>query len=179
MRLRHLVVLLAFVVFIPAFIALGGTATHLNQSPDDHVVLEVYGTGEGGCEWPDGYMEFRRNLPDGTAEPGPFRVPEGKLLVITDLDWQFRSQNGSADEGRMAILTLVVENIEDGSDRRHVDSTITLSSQGEGGISESMATGIVVSSEARICPDISPLHRYVQHIILRGYFIDDKRKAAK
>lgn len=48
---------------------------------------------------------------------------------------------------------------------------------GWGGISEAMTSGIVVSSKARICPDIFPGPTGppggFQHLILRGYLIAD------
>ena len=55
---------------------------------------------------------------------------------------------------------------------------MTLSSLGEGGASEAMTSGFVVSSAARICPDVIPGPLGppfgLQHLILRGYLAPDR-----
>lgn len=151
----------------------------MSLSASQHVVLEVIGGMNGGCE--SGF-DFVRNLPNGEREAGPgglgWRVPVGQALVITDVDWQYVHPQGPAAAGTIEILRLFVEGLADGSDsQREFESTITLSSKGEGGVSEAMTSGIVVSSKARICPDIFPgptgPPSGLQHLILRGYLIAD------
>jgi hypothetical protein len=150
-------------------------------SASQQVVLEVVGGVNGGCG--PANLDFFRILPDGTGQSGPgglgWRVPLGKALVITDVDWQFVHPQGAAAAGKIEVLRLFVENLADPSvSGRAFESTITLGSQGEGGISESMTTGFAVSSEARICPDVTPGPSGppfgLQHLILRGYLIANK-----
>lgn len=149
-------------------------------SSTQYVVLEVAGGVNDGCG--DAQNDFYRNLPDGTNEGGPggagWRVPVGQALVITDVDWQYIHPDGAAAAGIIETLRLYVERLgDDGGSQIALDSAITLSSQGQGGISEAMTTGFVVLSNSRICPDISPGPQGppsgLQHLILRGYLIAD------
>jgi hypothetical protein len=148
-------------------------------SANQHVVLEVIGGLNGGCG--PAKLDFMRVLPDGNATGtggSGWRVPNGQALVITDVDWQYVHPQGATGAGRIEILRLSIENLANPSlTRRAFESTITLSSKGEGGISEAMTSGFVVSSKARICPDIFPgpggPPSGLQHLILRGYLIAD------
>lgn len=149
-------------------------------SAHQHVVLEVVGGMNGGCG--PARLDFVRIPPDGGIETGPggsgYRVPVGQALVITDVDWQYVHPQGAAVAGRIEVLRLFIENLTTPSHtRRAFESTITLSSHGEGGISEATTSGFVVSSRARICPDVFPgplgPPSGLQHLILRGYLIAD------
>jgi len=102
----------------------------------------------GGCG--PANLDFVRNLSDGTQEAGSgglgWRVPVGQALVITDVDWQYVHPQGAAAAGKIEVLRLFIESLADASNtQREFESTITLSSNGEGGISEAMTSGIVVS----------------------------------
>jgi hypothetical protein len=149
-------------------------------SANQHAVFELVGGLIGGCG-PSG-LDFVRILSDGSIESGPgglgYRVPVGQALVITDVDWQYVHPQGVAAAGRIEVLRLFIENLTNPSEtRRAFESTVTLSVHGEGGISEAMASGFVVSSKARICPDVFPgplgPPSGLQHLILRGYLIAD------
>ena len=147
-------------------------------SANQHVVLEVVGGMNGGCG--ASLFDFVRVLPDGTSQIGPgglgWRVPAGDVLVVTDVDWEYVHPQGAAAAGKIEVLRLIIENLANPDvSRRAFESTITLSSQGQGGISEAMNSGFVVSPAARICPDIFPGPQGppfgLQHLILRGYLI--------
>ena len=146
-------------------------------SAHQHVVLELVGGINGGCG--PAKLDFLRVLPDGNVEAGgPWRVPAGQALVVTDVDWQYVHPQGAAFAGRIEVLRLTVENLANAAlTRREFESTITLSSHGEGGTSVAMTSGFVVSSKARICPDVSPgptgPPSGLQHLILQGYLIAD------
>jgi len=148
-------------------------------SANQHVVLELVGGLNGGCG--PAKLDFMRVLTDGNATGTGgigWRVPAGQALVITDVDWQYVHPQGASSAGKIEVLRLFIENIANSSlTRRAFESTITLSSKGEGGISEAMTSGFVVSSKARICPDVSPgplgPPSGLQHLILRGYLIAD------
>jgi hypothetical protein len=153
-------------------------ATHLGQVATDHIVLELVGGMNGGCG--PGRLDFVRVLPDGNIQSGPgglgYRIPRRRFLVITDVDWQYVHPTHAAAAGTIEILRLFIENLGNPSlSRRAFESTVTLSSRGEGGISESMTSGFVVSSAARICPDLFPGPEGppfgLQHLILRGYLV--------
>ena len=144
---------------------------------NQHVVLELVAGMNGGCG--DAKLDFLRILSDGMTQTGPrglgWRVPLGQALVITDVDWEYVHPQGAAAAGKIEVLRLFVENLATMDTRRVFESTITLSSLGEGGISEAMTSGFVVSSKARICPDVvpGPWAGALQHLILRGYLILD------
>lgn len=154
--------------------------THLDQLPANHVMLELVGGMNGG--FGPGNLDFVRNLSDGNhavaPSPGSFRVPKGKFLVVTDVDWQYIHPQGTAGAGKIQILRLFVHNLTapQSSALRVFESTVVLSSQGQGGISESMTSGFVVSPEARIGIDVFPgpagPPSGLQHAILRGYLTE-------
>ena len=148
------------------------------KSVSQNVVLEVVGGMNGGCG--PSKLDFVRVLADGNSQNGPgglgWRVPAGKALVITDVDWQYIHPQGAAAAGQIQVLRLFVENLATPiNTRRAFESAITLGSLGEGGVSEAMTTGFVVSSKARVCPDVFPGPQGppsgLQHLILRGYLI--------
>lgn len=154
--------------------------THMGQPVSEHVVLEVVGGMNGGCG--PAKHDFLRVLPDGNIESGAgglgYRVPDGKVLIITDVDWQYVHPDYELAAGKIEVLRLFIENLTEPSKQRRVfESTITLSSMGVGGISESVTSGFPVSSAARICPDVFPGPQGppsgLQHLILRGYLIPE------
>jgi hypothetical protein len=153
-----------------------GPATHMGQTYDNHVTLEVVGGLNGGCG--PAKLDFVRVLPNGNMQSGAgglgWRVPKGKVLVVTDVDWQYVHPNGAASAGQMQILRLFIENLADPTlNRRAFESPVILSNTGAGGVSASMTSGFIVSNAARICPDVIPgplgPPSGLQHLILRGY----------
>ena len=148
--------------------------THLARPASDLVTLEVAGGLIAGCG--PAKLDFIRVLPDGKSS-GLFRVPAGQVLVVTDVDWQFAHPTAG---GRFQILRLFIENLADPAEKRRVfESTIALSSTGEGGASESMTSGFVVSSAAKLCADVFPgplgPPSGLQHLIVRGYLTSEGR----
>jgi hypothetical protein len=148
--------------------------THLGQNPLDHVVLEIVGGMNGG--YGPEKLDFVRNGPDGTRvsapSPGSFRVPVGKLLVITDVDWQY----AHGTPGDMQIFRLFADPLSSssppGSGLRVFESAIVLGPQGSGGASIAMTSGFTISSKARIGADVFPGPTGLgglQHVLLRGY----------
>ena len=131
--------------------------THMGQRPSEHVTLEVFG-GAGG-------LDFHRIKGDGSIDPvRPWRVPDGKVLVVTDVDWQY---NSGAPGGRQTFRIFV-------QGRRVFESTIMLNDSGDGGISEGMTSGFVISSSpGRFSVDVSPGGGNINHIIIRGYLCRD------
>jgi len=137
--------------------------THMRQRPSDHVTLEVIGINrdEDPCETG---LAFVRIHPDGSRDPVPpyFRVPANKVLVVTDVDWQY---GGGQPRGVQTFRIFITGN----DIPRVFESTITLNDSGEGGISEAMTSGFVVASGSGICVDTFPGGGQIQHVVLRGY----------
>lgn len=83
------ILLLAFTLVVSALtVSLSAQpVTHMGVGPLDHVTLE-------GCEFnlSCALSGLRRSLPDGTIEKDPFVVPERYVLVVTDVDWEFRGK---------------------------------------------------------------------------------------
>jgi len=131
------------------------------------VVLEVVGTATG--------LDFSRTLPDGTSAAGYFRVPEGMVLVVTDVDWQYNS----GEPGTRAVLRLLIEPLATDEretprapGRRVFASTITqLNPEGDGGRSEAMTTGFAVSSAGKLAVDVMGKGGKLNHLVIRGYLI--------
>ena len=150
-----------FLTLLPALAANG-----------DPVLLEMTMSVRNGCG--AARIEFYRSYPDGTASAEPFRVPEGKLMVVTDVDWYYHTGNA----GTTQILRLLVENLADATLRRRAfESLARLDAVGVGGASERMTTGFAISSKARLClevlpgPFIDPPR--LSRVLVRGYFKDE------
>ncbi len=168
-----------FVILALAALASSAHAAQVGQNilSSDYVTLEVIGSNVGGCGGTD--MDFVRNLPDGSRDTvnvsstGAFRIPKGHVLVVTDVDWQYVHPDGAAAAGTIEILRLFIENLSTAESNRAFESTVTLSSVGEGGASVAASSGFIVSSKARICPDVVPgpagPPSGLQHLIVRGY----------
>jgi hypothetical protein len=81
------ILLLVFTIILGAFTGSlsAQPVTHMGVSPLDHVTLE-------GCEFSlsCALSGLRRSLPDGTIEMDRFKIPERYVLVVTDVDWEFR-----------------------------------------------------------------------------------------
>jgi hypothetical protein len=148
--------------------------THMGQPPANHVTLEAYG-GVGGA------LLFVRTLPDGNVDGGSgtqgWRIPSNDMLVVTDVDWQYVHPEGPLAYGLRQTLRLFIENLaEPEYTRRVFESTITLSTQGQGGISEGMTSGFVISSAAKLTVDVYPGPTGgLQHLLVRGYLMQTGR----
>jgi hypothetical protein len=109
-------------------------------------------------------IEFVRIHPDGSRDPVPpdFRVPAGKVFVVTDVDWQY----GGGQPRQAQTFRIFIR----GNDIPRVfESTIILNDSGEGGISEGMTSGFVVASGSALCVDTFPGGGQIQHVVIRGY----------
>ncbi|MBD3392244.1 MAG: hypothetical protein GF418_09270 [Chitinivibrionales bacterium] len=152
--------------------------THIGRSAEEHVTLGLVRGMAEGCGRP--LYDFVRILPDGSSLKGGdglgYRIPADRNLIVTDVDWQYTHPKRAEAAGKTQVLRLFVQNRSDRTEQARVfESTVTLSSQGEGGASERMTTGFVISSAARICPEVVPgpdgPPSGLLHMILRGYFI--------
>jgi hypothetical protein len=136
------------------------------------VTLELKSDVRGGCG--EEKLEFVQTFPDGTTASNAFRIPDGRALVVTDVDWHYFSGGPHA----VVVLAMLVENLTDPAKRHRVaESTVRLGPDGVGGASENMTTGFVVGSQSRICLDIvngpvgSPMR--LSKVLLRGRLMDE------
>lgn len=163
-----------FYAALAAFALLGSSAeaaaavnTHLGQPASSSVTLEVVGPGPF-CSG-EGFLDlaFQRNLPDGSSV-FPFVIPPTKVLVVTDMDWQWNS--GTAGT-RQTLRLLLVNNTTPFVSNRVFESTVELDSSGGGGASVAATAGFVVSPAATICISPDPGGGVLNHLILRGYLV--------
>ncbi|HEY1247387.1 MAG TPA: hypothetical protein VGE97_00220 [Nitrososphaera sp.] len=146
------------------------SSTHIGQRPGNHVILDVIRVANTGDTKQD--LDFLRINQDGTKAGGPpwFRVPSQQVLVVTDVDWQYNL--GTA--GQIQTFRIFIENLADPKiSNRVFESVIILNSEGQGGISESMTSGFVVSSAGRIVVDTFPGGGVISHVIIRGYLMTE------
>src|SRR5690348_12380739 len=89
-------------------------ASALFASVDEPVVLSMTVNSRGGCG--PAKLDFVQVRPDGTADSAMYRVPDGQLLVVTDVDWLY----GGGQGGLTRTLVLNLENLEDSSKKQTV-----------------------------------------------------------
>jgi hypothetical protein len=157
--------------------------SHMNQDPRDHVVLSRESDVTGGCGLQQ--SDFFRIYPDGTKDTLPFRVDEGHLLVVTDVDWwlaDFQEPQPKPDNNS-TYFTLALRHAYGGgsfSEYRVFRDEKRDDFQGRLGNSVGMTTGFVVGPDTPICPDaqVSPTSDtdiLRLEVILRGYLIKDAK----
>lgn len=157
--------------------------SHLNQDPRSHVVLTREANVPGGCGLQQ--SDFFRIHPDGTKDEEPFRVPEGRLLVVTDVDWWLADFQETIPhhENSSTYFTL---GLQHAYGEGHFSEYVVFRDekrddfQGRLGDSVAMTTGFVVAPDTPICPNaqVNPtpdtdLLRL--QVILRGYLIEVAR----
>ena len=139
-----------------------GSATHLGRKASEMVSLS-------GLFNANGEIFFLRTLPDGTG--ASFTIPPGKVLIITDVNWQIESGN----PGTVVRLLLRLENLANPSFIRNVhNSVLTLNSAGVNGSNERLGTGIAVSSAARITAQLTAPTGALGGLYLIGYLVPEE-----
>jgi hypothetical protein len=148
---------------------------HTGVPARDHVVLEMVAGTRDGCGAGAARVEFTRTFPDATTGELPFRVPTGRLLVVTEVDWFY--YDGAP--GQSQVLRLLIESLQEaGRKRKVLESIVQLGPAGSGGANVRMTSGFTVSSKARLCVEVSPgpflSPSRVSNILLRGYLVEDR-----
>jgi len=78
-----------------------------------------------------------------------FNIPAGKVLIITDVNWQIESGN----PGTVARLSLRIENLANPIFIRNVhNSVLTLNSAGVNGLNERFGAGIAFPPRRKLLP---------------------------
>lgn len=136
--------------------------THMGQPPNQHVSLQSVGSGNS--------IIFDRINADGTKSP--FNIPVGSVFVVTDVDWRY----GGGHHRRSQTLEISIQKIHSGDPEedelepeRVFASTIVLDRDGQGGKSEALTSGFVVSSAGRIVINTEPSGGSAI-VYIRGYF---------
>ena len=138
------------------------SATHLGRKASE--IVSLSGLLDGA-----GQIFFLRTLPDGTSTP--FTIPAGKVLIITDVNWQIDAGNA----GVVARLLLRIENLGNpGLIRNVYTSVVTLNSAGVNGSNERLGAGIVVSSAAKITAHLTTPNGALGGLFLIGYLAPDE-----
>ena len=138
------------------------SATHLGRKASEFVSLS-------GLFDMSGNVFFLRSLPNGDATP--FTVPAGKVLVITDIQWQIDSGN----PGTVSRLALNVENVANpGLTRRVYNSVLTLNTAGVNNVTDSLTSGILVSSAAQLKANLTIPTGALGGLFLIGYLVPEQ-----
>jgi len=138
------------------------SATHLGRKASEMVSLS-------GLFNNNGEIFFLRTLPDGTSTS--FTIPAGKVLIITDVNWQIDSGN----PGTVVRLLLRIENLANPALIRNVhNSVFTLNSAGVNGVNERLGAGIVVSSAAKITAQLTAPSGALGALYLIGYLAPEE-----
>jgi hypothetical protein len=138
------------------------SATHLGRKASEIVSLSGFFNSSGE-------IIFLRTLPNGTA--AEFTIPAGKVLVITDVNWQIEFGN----PGTVARLSLRIENLANPIFIRNVhNSVLTLTSAGVKGVNDRFGAGIVVSSAAKITANLTTPSGALNSLFLIGYLAPEE-----
>jgi hypothetical protein len=86
--------------------------SHLGQKIQDHVMLvaDFVPEEQAPCPGLFAQKDLFRVFPDGTQSSDPFRVPNGKILVITDVAWSVFDEDNLFDAGSMVLVGITIGN---------------------------------------------------------------------
>jgi hypothetical protein len=154
----------------------------------EHVVLYALRNIPAGCVQA-GYEFFRVNVGGLGSTPNPdtdpaFRIPRGRYLVVTDVDWDYIHPQGAGATGTRHELVLRVQNLAAPTKVMSVfKSSTLLNAEGKGGGQASLTSGFVVAAGARLCPAVFPgptvdsggTSAGLQEVIVRGYLVAARR----
>jgi len=161
----------------PAF-----AATHLEQpNTGTHVTLVAKPSGPNVC----GTLSFQnraffRVFPNATTSSTPFVVPQGRTLVVTDVEWAafggVLGTNALAVGNTLVLKIFLVLGSSSAQVFRSRGLTLDANSAtGRPGSSEQLTAGFVVGPNVSICPAVNQeaptfgATAYLDDIVLRGY----------
>ena len=151
-----------------------GVTTHIGQGAFEHVMLHSF-YGSGGCPiGEEDTVKFVRYGPD--ARPvtgGEFRVPKGKLFIVTDVNFTFIN---AAVTNRRVNFEFEVQDVicGVGCEQDLFRTSFETDSVGRGGESISFTTGLVIGPTARICPETNTAEG-LGNINIYGYLVPTRR----
>lgn len=182
MKLKNSVFLIAMFVF--ASIALA--QSHMGVPPEDFVTLEAHCKAADDVVCTEAYP-LSRTYPDGSGGSVPYVIPEGKLLVVTDVNWRWTTIDlDDARIGHHMEVFLRRDNLANSSlSNEPFTSSATISrtlcaSPCVGAISATgdveMTTGFIVGSEAKLAYSVNDTGSFGLVLIIRGYLLPDERR---
>ena len=164
--------------------------SHLMQSPERHVVLQSVvfedrsDVNPCGDDWD---MELAEILPTGVAAETPFTVPQGFVLVVTDIDWNVKELSSTSFIAS-DVLRFSISLGKNGMNRNNpvFSDGQLIGDHAEGGVmlgGRSLTTGFRVAAGTPICPFAVGMDKEgatrldVFRLILRGYLIQDSGRS--
>jgi len=162
--------------------------SHLGQPIQDHVTLvNAFQHPEEVCSarllGSAGFADqvLVRMSPNGTLSPDKFQVPNGRILVITDITWStFATLGDPLIVGTTLSLGLSLVRPESSATVASADETID-TAEGRPGASVHLVSGVAVGPGSEICPSAvqaSPqrvIAVKLARVIINGYLIDAPR----
>ncbi len=153
-------------------------STHVGVAPSDFVVLSTFDDGSS--------TDFRRVDAVGNRAATEFDVPDGQVLVVTDVDWS----GDCGQAGDEPTLRLYVENVQTPTTRSIVFLQHQLINDGSsgsagGGGASSIASGFIVRTGGRLTADLVRSNDRVGTqafdsrtsdvtVVVRGYLVRDE-----
>lgn len=188
MKLKNLVFLIAMLPF--ASIALA--QTHMGVPPEDFVTLEAHCSvvdDIGNCT---NINPLSRTYPDGSGGTVAFTIPEGKLLVVTDVDWHWVSDNDIdvARVGQQIGFNVYRKNLSNSSLSNLPFSSSAMVEKDasfcfkcdkpiivRAGADTQMTSGFIVTSDSKLeyYLGVGLLGSGTLHVVVRGYLLPDRR----
>ncbi len=184
--LLHRMLAASSMLVLFGFAGLAQADSHLNQQPDDHVILTFWAFGPGGfCkvggDSGDESLYMQRIMPNGTA--APFSIPKGKRLVVTDFNLKTYVDSPFPRTGTVTAHLRLINNADSPLSGHivynqdfhlvtdHDTNNLTIEGQ--------TLAGISVGEDAHLCPVMSLDHGAAgpESIMVvsgnyRGYLID-------
>jgi hypothetical protein len=159
--------------------------SHVGQNISDHVVLRDGSLSGRYVDDVCGSGSFKgkglfRVSPDGTVASAPFAVPEGRRLVITDVEWTVSGTTLGLSLASGATVRTRIQ-ISNGSSFSTVFLSPTVPVDSAGTYvagSQQLTTGFVVAPNTTICPSSvefssgALIAANLIEFVLRGYLID-------
>jgi hypothetical protein len=144
-----------------------GASTHIGQKIEDHVVLTLILPG-AACP-----AALHRIRLDGSVSEQAFRVREGRVLVVTDVEWSAFPDEFS-NPGDSVRLQIMLSTSGPNFLPAFQSRAVIRGAAGVPGSSEQLTTGFAVGSGTPICAlagDGLQSSAKVETLVLRGYLI--------
>lgn len=178
-----------------ALLALGSTPlhaqTHVGAPSQDLVILSgdgfMYSPGGGSSLNPSDFTNallFTTRIRHDGTEVENYEIPDGKVLVVTELNWVYRSQ---PNHTYCLVLSVGASDPPQGATPTMHQSCMQTDGDGTGSVSESFTTGFVVEQNERLFT-AGPWDPHMggpdggdymgspdgSDVLVRGYLVDER-----
>jgi len=127
--------------------------THFGQPLQNHITLAWMAPGNQNSACTPN-KEFRRIFPDGTIATETFVVPQGQMLVVTDLDANVLAGSGNTFElGKMVYAVLTPDNLTNSALVPHRTAGVLITNHDTQSItiSSSLGSGVLIGAGRQAC----------------------------